>query len=79
MQRAGDFLPERTAALTVDVKGGNFPALLQAFTAHGHVGDVTADLGCRREISCLDTDVYGAVKYNKVQKACTLLFFYKPK
>lgn len=27
------FLPERTAALAVDGKGGNFPALLQAFLA----------------------------------------------
>lgn len=71
---AGDSLPERTAAPAVDAQSGNSPALLQAFTAHRHVGDVTADFSCRREISYLDTDVYGAVKYNKVQKAYSVLF-----
>lgn len=66
----GDFLPENSSSGC-----GNSPVLLLAcFTGHRHVGDVTADFSCKQEKSNLDTDVYGAVKYNKVQRACTLLF-----
>lgn len=55
-------------------RGWKLSSSAASFPGHRHVGDVTADLSWRWEIFNLDTDIYGAVNYNKVQRPCIVLF-----
>lgn len=70
----GDFFARKNSSSGCRWKGWKLSSSAASFPGHRLVESVTADFIWSREMFNLDTDIYGAVRYYKVKRACVLLF-----